>query len=172
MPIPARAGPVTGGPFSSRHDSVSSPSPSSRQSSATHPSGTDSAPCELAQLVDTALAPFRAGDNFMLSGPPCQLPRDACVPLSLALHELCTNAVKYGALSGPKGWVTLDWTLGRDGLLTLAWREENGPRVSGPAREGMGTQLLKRQRGLDHVELHYRPGGVECTIVIENCAGL
>jgi len=107
----------------------------------------------------------------MISGPACELPRDACVPLSLALHELCTNAAKYGALSVPEGWVALDWRLDGDGLLTLSWREENGPPVTGPARAGMGTQLLKRQRGLDHVELHYRPAGVECAIAIEGCAG-
>jgi two-component sensor histidine kinase len=130
----------------------------------------ESAPCEVGRLVETALAPFRAGDNFTVAGPPCELPRDACVPLSLALHELCTNAAKYGALSVADGWVALDWTLGRDGLLTLQWHEENGPPVREPGRAGMGSQLLRRQRGLDHVELHYRPAGVECTIVIENCS--
>jgi two-component sensor histidine kinase len=131
----------------------------------------ESAPCELGQLVETALAPFRAGDNFMVSGPVCQLPRDSCVPLSLALHELCTNAAKYGALSVPAGWVALEWRLDDDGLLTLSWREENGPPVTGPKREGMGSQLLRRQTGLDHVELHYRASGVECAISIEGCAG-
>jgi two-component sensor histidine kinase len=131
----------------------------------------ESAPCELGRLVDTALAPFRAGENFMVAGPPCELPRDACLPLSLALHELCTNAVKYGALSAPRGWVAIDWALARDGLLTLAWREADGPPVRGPERQGMGTQLLKRQRGLDHVELHFRPAGVECSITIEGCRG-
>jgi len=130
-----------------------------------------SAPCEVERLVETALAPFRAGDNFAVGGPACELPGDACLPLCLALHELCTNAAKYGALSVPDGRVRLEWTLEGDGLLTLAWREQDGPPVTGPAREGMGTQLLKRQRGLDHVELHYRPAGVECAIVIEGCAG-
>jgi two-component sensor histidine kinase len=130
-----------------------------------------SAPCELGRLVDTALAPFRAGENFMVAGPPCELPRDACLPLSLALHELATNAVKHGALSLPRGWVAIDWTLARDGLLTLTWREADGPPVREPRRQGMGTQLLKRQRGLDHVELHFRPAGVECAITIDGCRG-
>jgi two-component sensor histidine kinase len=90
------------------------------------------------------------------------------VPLSLALHELCTNAHKYGALSVPEGRVELVWTVGEgeDALLRLAWRESGGPPVSAPAHVGMGTQLLKRQRGLDKVELHYRPGGVECSIAV------
>jgi two-component sensor histidine kinase len=131
----------------------------------------ETAPCELGRLVDTALAPFRAGENFMIAGPPCELPRDACLPLSLALHELATNAVKHGALSVPRGWVAIDWALARDGLLTLAWREADGPPVREPERRGMGTQLLRRQRGLDHVELHFRPAGVECAITIDGCRG-
>ncbi len=130
----------------------------------------EDAPCEARRLVEAALAPFRAGDTFVLDGPACTLPREACVPLSLALHELCTNAVKYGALSVPDGRVRLGWAVEADGLLTLTWREEGGPPVTGPSRAGMGTQLLQRQRGLDHVEVHYRPAGVECTIVIEGCA--
>ena len=129
------------------------------------------APCDVHRLIDSALAPFRAGDTFTVEGPACELPREACVPLSLALHELCTNAAKYGALSVPEGWVALDWRLDGDGLLTLSWREENGPPVTGPKREGMGSQLLRRQTGLDHVELHYRASGVECAISIEGCAG-
>jgi len=126
------------------------------------------APCEVHRLVDEALAPFRAGDTFTVEGPACELPRDACVPLSLALHELATNATKYGALSVPEGRVELLWTVGEgeEGLLRLAWRELGGPAVVAPQRSGMGTQLLKPQRGLDAVELHYLPGGVECAIGI------
>jgi two-component sensor histidine kinase len=124
--------------------------------------------CDVHTLVESALEPFRAGDNFTVGGPACELPRDACVPLSLALHELCTNAHKYGALSVPEGRVELLWTVGEgeDAMLRLAWREEGGPPVSAPVHTGMGTQLLKRQRGLDQVELHYRPGGVECAIAV------
>jgi two-component sensor histidine kinase len=129
----------------------------------------EGAPCELGRLVDTALAPFRAGENVMVAGPPCQLPRDACLPLSVALHELATNAVKYGALSVSGGWVAIDWTLASDGLLTLAWREVDGPPVREPTRTGMGTQLLRRQHGLADVELRFRPAGVECEIVIDGC---
>lgn len=124
--------------------------------------------CDVHTLVESALAPFRAGDNFTVGGPACELPRDACVPLSLALHELCTNAHKYGALSVPEGRVELLWTIGEgeSALLRLAWREFGGPAVVAPERVGMGTQLLKRQRGLDQVELRYLPGGVECAIAV------
>jgi len=126
------------------------------------------APCDVHRLIDSALAPFRAGDNFTVEGPGCVLPRAACVPLSLALHELATNAAKYGALSVPGGRVELLWTIGEgeDRLLRLAWRETGGPPVTPPQRQGMGTQLLRRQNGLDQVELHYRPEGVECAIGI------
>ena len=126
------------------------------------------APCDVHRLVESALAPFRAGDTFTVEGPGCVLPREACVPLSLALHELATNAAKYGALSVPDGRVELLWTIGEgeERLLRLAWRETGGPPVAPPQRKGMGTQLLRRQHGLDQVELHYRPEGVECAIGI------
>src|SRR5690606_4900469 len=83
--------------------------------------------------------------------------RDACVPLSLALHELCTNAAKYGALSTPAGRVTERWTVGEDeeGLLRRLWREEGGPAVTPPARAGMGTQLLRRRGALSRAEGEY-----------------
>jgi two-component sensor histidine kinase len=129
--------------------------------------------CDVHSLVESALAPFRAGDNFTVGGPACELPRDACVPLSLALHELCTNAHKYGALSVPEGRVELLWTVGEGegALLRLAWRESGGPPVAAPEHTGMGTQLLKRQRGLDLVELRYAPGGVECAIAVAGVSG-
>jgi two-component sensor histidine kinase len=128
----------------------------------------ESVHCDVHSLVESALAPFRAGDTFTVEGPACELPREACVPLSLALHELATNAAKYGALSVPEGRVALLWTVGEgeNRLLRLAWRESGGPAVAPPQRKGMGTQLLRRQHGLDRVELHYRPAGVECAIAI------
>lgn len=129
----------------------------------------DGAQCNVRRLIEQALAPFRDDDNFALDGPGCELPRDACVPLSLALHELCTNAAKYGALSVPAGRVTLLWTVGEpeDGLLRLAWREDGGPPVSKPARVGMGTQLLRRQRGLKRVEVDFKPAGLCCDIEVD-----
>lgn len=129
----------------------------------------DGAQCNVRRLVEQALAPFRGESNFTLEGPGCELPRDACVPLSLALHELCTNAAKYGALSVPEGRVTVLWTVGEgaDRLLRLAWREDGGPKVSKPARVGMGTQLLRRQRGLRRVEVDFKPAGLTCDIEVD-----
>ena len=129
----------------------------------------ENASCDLGRLVEHALAPFRAAGNFRVDGPGCELPRDACVPLSLALHELATNAAKYGALSKPEGRVELLWTIGegRSDLLRLAWREHDGRPVVKPDKAGMGTQLLRRQRGLGRVDVDFAPDGVRCHVEIE-----
>ena len=123
--------------------------------------------CEVRTLVDSATEPFRTDGNFAVQGPGCELPRDACVPLSLALHELCTNAAKHGALSVAEGRVELAWECDAEGYLTLRWREEGGPPVPEVRRTGMGTQLLRRQRGLTSVEVEFPREGVRCEIAIE-----
>ena len=123
--------------------------------------------CEVRTLVDSATEPFRTDGNFALEGPRCDLPRDACVPLALALHELCTNAAKHGALSVAEGRVELAWECDAGGFLTLRWREEGGPPVPAQRRAGMGTQLLRRQRGLTSVDVQFRPAGLTCDITID-----
>jgi two-component sensor histidine kinase len=123
--------------------------------------------CEVRKLVEGAIEPFRTDGNFAIEGPRCDLPRDSCVPLSLALHELSTNAAKHGALSVPEGKVELAWECDVAGLLTLVWREGGGPPVPEVRRTGMGTQLLRRQRGLKAVEAEFRREGVVCRIEIE-----
>lgn len=142
------------------------------------------APCNVRKLVESATEPFRIlrpspgsgpqderDSNFVLEGPHCELPRDACVPLALALHELCTNAAKHGALTAPEGRVELAWACDDEGMLTLRWRECGGPPVPpAPSRTGMGTQLLRRQRGLESVEVRFEPAGLECEITIAGVA--
>lgn len=123
--------------------------------------------CEMGRLVGTAIEPFRTGGNIEVDGPDIELPRESCMPLSLALYELCTNATKYGALSVPDGIVKLAWDVGPEGRLQVAWREENGPPVPEKRRQGMGSRLLQAQTGLDAVRLEFWREGVSCEIEIK-----
>lgn len=116
---------------------------------------------DTADLVATALAPFGAA-GIDCSGPGCRLHKSAAAPLVMALHELATNATKYGALSRPEGRVSLAWELAGDGKVTLHWREWNGPPVVVPTSRGMGSRLLRPHGGLVAVGLEWEPGGLVC----------
>jgi two-component sensor histidine kinase len=120
----------------------------------------------LPELVETALKPFKTKGRIELDGPPCQLPTRSCVPLVLALHELSTNAVKYGALSVADGCVRVRWTV-EGGRCRLTWREENGPPVPPPTRQGLGSRLLRPQPGLETITLMFPPTGAVCEMIIE-----
>lgn len=124
--------------------------------------------CEIGTLLEGAIAPFRNDGNFQVRGPQCQLPKEACVPFVLAVHELCTNAVKYGSLSVARGTVSIEWSIDhtQDGLLRLHWVEQGGPVVQERKRTGMGTLLLRPQGGLKDIQLHFHPKGVECHMAI------
>lgn len=129
--------------------------------------------CNLPALVNEALGPFHAEhaeDGISVHGPTCLVPPATCVPLAMALHELATNAVKYGALSRPQGRVDVDWRLtpddGRD-RLHIIWQEHGGPRVQPPSRRGLGSRLLRPQTGLEDVRLTFAPDGVRCELQVE-----
>jgi len=132
--------------------------------------------CRLPDLALRALAPFNEQGALCIDGPPCTLPEEACVPLVLALHELGTNALKYGALSTRTGSVDLVWTTAETPSgkreVALAWTEKEGPVVAPPTRKGLGSRLLKPQRGLDDVTLEFRPKGLKCTIVVAHAAAV
>ncbi|HEY8573363.1 PAS domain S-box protein [Phenylobacterium sp.] len=107
---------------------------------------------ELAAAAAAALAPFGGEDpeSFSLQGPRVRLAPQEALALSMALHELATNAVKYGALSVPGGRVSISWEVGADdedpdrpGRLTLMWREDGGPAVEPPTRQGFGSRLMR-----------------------------
>ena len=106
-------------------------------------------------------------------GPHMQIASRPALSLSLILHELSTNATKYGALSGEGGSVSLTWGRETDGdtlLFTMTWREEGGPPVSPPGKKGAGTRLIKA--GLagtveSKVEIEFEPGGVVCRVTAE-----
>jgi two-component sensor histidine kinase len=133
--------------------------------------------CRFPDLAARALAPFNGDGTITLTGPACELPEYVCVPLVLALHELGTNAVKYGALSCLEGSVQVRWDLqqmtteppGR--RLVLDWIETGGPPVSAPTRKGLGSRLIAPQRGIDAADLDFRAEGLVCRIVVSGAAG-
>jgi PAS domain S-box-containing protein len=103
---------------------------------------------DLRHVVREAVRPYRHADgrNVDIKGPALALTPPASLALSMVMHELTTNAAKYGALSQPRGRVKIDWqvTSSDDGrLLTLRWRETGGPPVKKPERSGFGSQLIE-----------------------------
>jgi two-component sensor histidine kinase len=111
------------------------------------------------RMIDTLLAPY--GDRIDLTGPEVPLGPRTMVALSLVLHELVTNAIKYGALSAPEGRVALQWQLDADELL-IRWREAGGPPVAPPQRSGFGSRLIDMGwSGIGRVERRYPLAGVE-----------
>jgi two-component sensor histidine kinase len=124
--------------------------------------------CTLPELIDEACLPFVDGTNFIKRGPPCQLPAASWVRLVLALHELCTNAFKYGALSNSDGRVEVAWAFSEQPQrIAIEWTEIGGPVVSRPAKKGLGSALLRRQQGIAEVDLVFDPSGVCCTLSID-----
>jgi two-component sensor histidine kinase len=124
--------------------------------------------CELGQLVESVIAPFRDDANFDISGPECDISRDSCIPLALVLHELCTNAAKHGALSVPEGRISLEWEIheGPERRALIGWREKNGPPVEPIERRGMGMGLLQPQAGLADVRVDFPRDGAICEIAL------
>lgn len=98
-------------------------------------------------VVFQAMAPFEiTNERFHIGGPPIMLSSRQALSLSLALHELATNAVKYGALSNEAGKVRVEWTGGRpetDEMFVFRWVEEGGPAVRSPARRGFGSRIIQ-----------------------------
>lgn len=130
----------------------------------------------LRSVVESALAPHALAEvdtaRFDLVGPDTRLHPKVAVTLAMALHELMTNAAKYGALSVPEGRVGVHWTLERiEGgeRLDLAWTETGGPTVVEPTRRGFGSRLIERQLPMEFdgsAVIAYPPGGVTCHIRI------
>jgi len=90
------------------------------------------------------MRPYRDGtdDPFRIAGPAHKVTAKAASAFSLILYELCTNAVKYGALFVPDGTVEIKWTIDTDRSLHLTWKEAGGPAVSPPTRTGFGSRLI------------------------------
>jgi two-component sensor histidine kinase len=123
------------------------------------------------EVVEGAIAAHRSSrQRIRLNGPKIDLGTKAALALTLALHELCTNAQKYGALSNDTGSVTVDWSVtggASDARFSLVWRERGGPPVSPPTRKGFGSRLIAETIGTDfqgRANLVFDPGGVIWTL--------
>ena len=123
--------------------------------------------CELRSLVEGALKPFADHAGIRVEGPEILVAASQCTPLIMAIHELGTNASKYGALSVPEGRVRIAWNdVAPDGSpVTLVWEESGGPPVEPPRRRGLGSRLLARHPAFERVALDFRPEGVRCVII-------
>jgi len=125
---------------------------------------------EIGQLVEEEIAPFRGGQSakVQVKGAAYVLPAEKAQIVALAIHELATNAAKYGALSCASGRVEIAWGL-EDGRFRLHWRESGGPRVEPPGRQGFGSKIInasiKQQIGGD-VSFEWHPDGLRCTLGI------
>lgn len=129
-------------------------------------------PVMLKEVASMELAPYHTEDRprWTIKGDDIRLPAAKILALSLGIHELVTNAAKYGALSTPAGRVELEWDVRHaagERRLRLVWTESGGPAVQAPSRHGFGTRLI--QSGLANelgatVGLEFDPAGVRCAI--------
>ncbi len=133
-------------------------------------SGSDGA--SLTDLVSQALEPYRLDalpDRIVISGPEVWIAGRMTTTLLMALHELATNAVKYGALSVDTGRLAVGWSVEAAPVsrLHLVWRERGGPQVTPPKRRGFGSRLIERSLATElagSARIGFEPEGVVCEI--------
>jgi two-component sensor histidine kinase len=126
----------------------------------------------LGEVLENELSPYRAGcDHIVLNGPEVALPPRHVLALGMTVHELTTNAAKYGALSTTEGRVEVSWRVDRietgAARLRLTWRESGGPAVAPPERRGFGTRLIAGGVGRElagEVDIDFDVGGLRCRI--------
>jgi len=121
-------------------------------------------------VIHGVLAPYLTGEGRIhINGPAVDLSAKQALSLSLALHELATNATKYGALSAPAGTIDVSWdctTSEPDRMLRFDWKERGGPTVETPSRRGFGSRLIESTLSTDFgtsVKVEYLPEGVVCS---------
>ena len=118
------------------------------------------------------LAPYRHenGANLRISGPVTILNAKQALTLGMAMHELATNAAKYGALSTEHGVVEVRWDVEAEGKqLRITWTEHGGPAVAPPTRNGFGRLLIEKVLASDlggDVSMHFAESGLECVITV------
>ena len=124
---------------------------------------------ELADIAAEAVRPYDEAQapRIRIEGPAARLTPTTALALSMAFHELATNATKYGALSVPRGRVNLSWSSGSEGLVQIVWRETGGPPVTPPAAKGFGSRLLGQGLAAEigrPAVLVYEAAGLVCTL--------
>jgi two-component sensor histidine kinase len=124
---------------------------------------------DLRDVIDATLAPFESSNPGAIrkAGPPAPLGARSVVMLSMVIHELATNAAKYGALSRPGGTVDIDWSRRENGRVRLDWRERGGPPVEMPSRAGFGSRLIGQGFAAQingTAALTFEREGVTCTL--------
>jgi PAS domain S-box-containing protein len=124
---------------------------------------------EIAEITAEAIRPYIDDESrrISLEGPPARVGPTVALAISMALHELATNAAKYGALSGAAGRVTIIWRAAEDGRIELSWRESGGPPVTQPSSRGFGSRLLTQGLAAElgfGARLEFAPTGVTCRI--------
>lgn len=121
---------------------------------------------DLKTFLLSSLEPF-GQERFTLRGPPVMITDDAGSMLALAVHELATNAAKYGSLSVPSGTISIDWNMNGN-FAELRWIERGGPQVIKPTRNGFGTKLLMGafRREKQSATVSFDPAGLRCTLPI------
>jgi two-component sensor histidine kinase len=128
---------------------------------------------ELRSVVTQELSPYSGdgGSRVRIDGPALSLEADTAQTIAVALHEIATNAAKYGALSAPDGRVEVEWSPAADGRLVLRWTEQGGPRVQWPAptKKGFGTRVIEsmiRDQLKGEIRFDWRAEGLACEIVL------
>jgi PAS domain S-box-containing protein len=126
---------------------------------------------ELTTLARRELAPYLHDNQARghIDGPKLFLEPNTAQTIALILHELATNAAKYGALSVGKGHVEVKWSVAANDQLVLAWIENGGPAVEKPTRQGFGTRVMERMISEQHkgnLRLDWRAEGLACEIIL------
>ena len=125
----------------------------------------------LTELINETLKPLvpPGARRIETRGPDMMIPGDVASALALTLHELGTNAIKYGAWSNEQGGVSVTWSVtvldDDDSRFELLWHERGGPAVSAPGRRGLGTTLIESGFPSAQVDRQFNKGGVECRLV-------
>jgi two-component sensor histidine kinase len=126
---------------------------------------------ELSTVAEQELTPYMPKNESRVSieGPEVFLEPNSAQAIAVTLHELATNAAKYGALSGAEGQIEVKWSHTADGRLTLLWTETGGPPVKIPTHHGFGGRVIKRmiEQLKGQTRFDWRPAGLVCEITLQ-----